>query len=1223
MTNSFSSNSNLPKRPRSPAFDNDNDNDSSASEPNQKRPYVQVPHSSPIQNTYKNGLKNLDSSSPIKFNDALPPTRNIENRNPNRISNFSPFLEQFAYKGDANKSSSTSLTSNLSINLPNPFKSSFSNNLNGSIKNGSIKNGSLQQTIQMLKLKFDVKENLIIALLKKNNGNLRETTASLNSFIAKHPEHRLRTINSGFSNNNSLPSFLSNPSPSLSPKQRSRPSFSSDSTAHLVSKAKANSNITKPSLKITEKYNLKNNNNGNTSNNEIRKRKKKLVRGSKFDNEVNNKVNNDDNNVNNVDNSLEAISPSKFYSNSKLAKSKKKIVNLSEEEEDQFSEPENTQSDQELDDDEKYENKEESQDNYQIRILEFLNTAPLLDISDIGSCSPEIAQLLIDERPYESLEQIEEKDFVEIDNAKVDMAKKTKRTYLKRKTMGLRIVEKTEITLKGYDAIETLIEKCSKLGQTISKDIASWGVDRNGKVIDKKLYKQNKIGLSLVNVQKKIHDDDEEDHDGDNDLTITKETELNEKELKNSEKISFVKEVELETGLDIEKVESESDISDGEEYSDDEDDEDEDENISFRKSRNNRRSRNNGTSVIINQNKKYISEQPQLLSDTLELKIYQQFGFNWLNLLYSYNLSCILADEMGLGKTVQVISFLTYLKQIDPKNSGQNLIIVPASTLENWLREFQKFSPELQVSPYYGTQNERIDLRIHLSKIKYDILITTYSLACGSKEDQKFLIKQGFNCIIYDEGHMLKNSTSERYNKLMRLKGKFRILLTGTPLQNNLKELISLLSFILPGIFKEHKEDLQVLFNQKATTKSGKKRKGKKKTKNGSRNVNENENENEDGDEDSGSNDSEEYNPLLSIQAISKAKRIMEPFILRRRKKHVLKNLPKKIHQIEYCELLPAQKRIYEKEIDEGKSNQGINMIGNKTKTKNIIMNLRKAAIHPLLFRNIYTDSKLKQMSERIMKEEVYKNANRQFIYEDMEVMTDFELNELCEKFPKSLSRYKLKKKDFYSSDKVLKLKKYIREYTIKGSKMLIFSLFTQVLDIIEKFLEYEKVKFLRLDGSTAVDIRQDLIDKFYKEEEIKIFLLTTKSGGFGINLVCANVVIIFDQSFNPHDDKQAEDRCHRLGQEKDVEVIKLITKDSIEENILMLGRNKLALDKNMSENTKVIVELDDKKEMGKKGNQGDGDKDEDGDEEEEEYMDDNKIEEKATSLIAQILFKD
>jgi SWI/SNF-related matrix-associated actin-dependent regulator 1 of chromatin subfamily A len=550
---------------------------------------------------------------------------------------------------------------------------------------------------------------------------------------------------------------------------------------------------------------------------------------------------------------------------------------------------------------------------------------------------------------------------------------------------------------------------------------------------------------------------------------------------------------------------------------------------------------------------RYVGGKPATLAPEIELKNYQQVGINWLHLLYRHRLSCILADEMGLGKTCQVIAFMALLQEERGSGSSggsggrRHLVVVPASTLENWLREFRKFCPALAVQAYYGLQREREELRYELQTQPYDVLVTTYNLATGAAADFKFLRSQPFDVVVYDEGHMLKNSASERYTKLMRLQARFRLLLTGTPLQNNLKELVSLLAFMLPALFVDKKEDLEGLFNQKISTRDTAK----------------------------------DYNPLLLQQAIAKAKTMMTPFVLRRRKDQVLKHLPRKVHAVEFCAMLALQRAIYDEYMQQAKRTRAERQRRRALPAKelaaanradpiplllNVMMLLRKAALHPLLFRRLYTDDKVRAMARAIMREPEYLEASQQYIFEDMCVMLDHELHALCRKFPHTMARFALDPKEWLASGKVVKALELIDAVVARGHKVLLFSLFTQMLDILEVVLLAHQVKFVRLDGQTPVELRQDIIDQFYDDHTIPVFLLSTKAGGFGINLVAANHVIMFDQLFNPHDDRQAEDRAHRVGQEREVQVTKLISEHTIEENMLQLAQNKLALDQSISE---------------------------------------------------------
>lgn len=686
------------------------------------------------------------------------------------------------------------------------------------------------------------------------------------------------------------------------------------------------------------------------------------------------------------------------------------------------------------------------------QILEFLNNAPTDDIMEICNIPPKVADILVSKRPFTNIHALADDRF---DEATPEPDAKTKKRGGQRKAMGLKIVENTEFSLKGYKAVDSLIKKCSEYGNLISKQMDRWGVNVTG--------------------------------DGELDV------------------------------VDV-KVDKE-----------DEDDEDDDVGSSSR-----------GLS--------YIKHKPTLLSPDMELKSFQQVGINWLNLLYQNHLSCILADEMGLGKTCQVISFMAYLKAVSDKKQP-HLVVVPSSTLENWLREFHKFCPDMVVQAYYGSQAEREDLRYELMESEYDVLVTTYNLATGAAPDFKFLRLQNFDMVVFDEGHMLKNSNSERYNKLMRLKAHFRLLLTGTPLQNNLKELVSLLAFMLPQLFVEKREDLQGLFNKKASVDS-----------------------------------STDHNPLLSQQAINKAKTMMTPFVLRRKKAQVLKYLPGKHHEVIKCPLTESQRAIYSGYIAQGKearrkklaakengkaanskANGKTNGSTAAASSSNVMMSLRKASMHPLLFRTLYTDKMLRTMSQKIMKEPEYVNANMEYIFEDMQVMSDYELNGLCERFPNTLAEFILEEARWFDSGKVTKLLEVVEKVISKKEKVLVFSLFTQMLDILEKVLSFSNITFLRLDGQTSVETRQDVIDRFYEDDTIPVFLLSTKAGGFGINLIAANNVVIFDQSFNPHDDKQAEDRAHRVGQTNEVLVTKLISENTIDENILMLAENKLQLDQSIS----------------------------------------------------------
>lgn len=670
-------------------------------------------------------------------------------------------------------------------------------------------------------------------------------------------------------------------------------------------------------------------------------------------------------------------------------------------------------------------------------MLAFFNSATSQEIIDVISCTEEIAKIVIQLRPYTS----------------VDMMESVFQEHKKKKMLAT-LPDKYEEQMEGYLEVDNLVEQCEKYGNEVMAILKRWT--------------RNNHSLGGFNPSAKEEDNEDEEKD--------------------------CPEVTL-----VSVDESAGEEDDSEEAL----------------------SKNDGT--------KCLKKQPSIVNPNLTLKSYQLVGISWLNMLHSKGFGGILADQMGLGKTAQVISFLGYLKMQGKK--GPHLIIVPSSTLENWVRECAKWCPSLYVRTYYGSQKERSDLQEELFSIrnKIDIIITTYNLATGNKDDRIFIRKYGFKSMILDEGHMVKNMNSARYKHLMSFQTQFRLLLTGTPLQNTLMELLALLTFIMPDLFAKNAESFELIFRIKSTQK---------------RNV-------------------------LSSSRIDRASRIMAPFVLRRRKDHVHSEMPKKYVDIVRCDATERQSNIYKSIIEDSRSeflstndeNDTNSGKGDAKKLSNIMMQLRKAADHPLLFRRLYKDDTLKKMARDIMNEVEYVHANQDYIFEDMQWMSDFELHRLCMKF-KYIQKYALKDESiFMDCGKVKWLESNLPKMKEAGDKILIFSQFVIMLDVLEKVMKLMGIKYVRLDGSTAVAERQLLIDQYNDNEEITVFLLSTKAGGFGINLTSANTVVIYDLDFNPHNDAQAEDRAHRVGQTRDVRVIKLIMNNSIEERIYEMAELKLKLD--------------------------------------------------------------
>ncbi|XP_064366550.1 SWI/SNF-related matrix-associated actin-dependent regulator of chromatin subfamily A containing DEAD/H box 1 isoform X2 [Dromaius novaehollandiae] len=517
-------------------------------------------------------------------------------------------------------------------------------------------------------------------------------------------------------------------------------------------------------------------------------------------------------------------------------------------------------------------------------------------------------------------------------------------------------------------------------------------------------------------------------------------------------------------------------------------------------------------------------EQPSILNQSLELKPYQKVGLNWLALLYKHGLNGILADEMGLGKTIQAIAFLAYLYQ--EGNKGPHLLVVPASTLDNWIREVHLWCPELNVLFYYGSQEDRKHLRVDINNkvVDFNVIVTTYNCAISSSDDRSLFRRLKLNYAIFDEGHMLKNMSSVRYQHLMRINAKNRLLLTGTPVQNNLLELMSLLNFVMPHMFSSSKSGIRRMFSSK--TKSA------------------------------------EEQSIYEKERIAHAKQIIKPFILRRVKDEVLKQLPPKKDFIELCPMSEKQEQLYCDLLN--KLKKTVNGNEKNSDTGNVMMQLRKMANHPLLHRQYYTTDKLRRMSKLMLKEPTHCDADPDLIFEDMTVMTDFELHLLCEQYS-HVSDFKLDMDQILDSGKFRTLERILSDLKEKGDRVVLFSQFTMILDILEVLLKHQQLRYIRLDGKTQISERIHLIDQFNTDMDIFVFLLSTKAGGLGINLTSANVVILHDIDCNPYNDRQAEDRCHRVGQTREVQVIKLISKGTIEESMLKISQRKLKLEQDMT----------------------------------------------------------
>lgn len=434
------------------------------------------------------------------------------------------------------------------------------------------------------------------------------------------------------------------------------------------------------------------------------------------------------------------------------------------------------------------------------------------------------------------------------------------------------------------------------------------------------------------------------------------------------------------------------------------------------------------------------------------LRGYQMEGYKWFKSLSYFNLGGILADEMGLGKTIQTITFLLSEKL------KKSLVVVPTSLIYNWISEFNKFAPALKIGIVYGDAKER--KKIIQDSDKYNILITTYGLLKNDIDDYKEI---NFEYLILDEGQNINNYKTQTAKVVREINSSIRFVLTGTPIENNLIELWSIFDFIMPGYLYSKDE-----FTRKFLK--------------------------------------DDKNMLEEL------KLLISPYILKRNKKDVLKELPDKIENKVLVTLPKKQKELYDSLLLEIK-----NKINNEREKENTIelfsylMKLRQMCLDPSLILESYSGNNGK-----------------------------------------------------------LNVTEEIIEKNINEHKIVIFSQFTSMLKRIEEKIKYKNINYVYLDGSTSAKKRIELVEQFNNDENIRIFLISLKAGGTGLNLTSSDIVIHFDPWYNPGVHDQASDRAHRIGQKRVVNIYKLIAKDTIEETIYLMQEYKKNLINEVLENDDI-----------------------------------------------------
>ncbi|CAD0107356.1 unnamed protein product [Aureobasidium uvarum] len=458
-----------------------------------------------------------------------------------------------------------------------------------------------------------------------------------------------------------------------------------------------------------------------------------------------------------------------------------------------------------------------------------------------------------------------------------------------------------------------------------------------------------------------------------------------------------------------------------------------------------------------------------------QLRDFQLAGINFLAHNWCKGNNVILADEMGLGKTVQSVSFMSWLIH-DRRQEGPFLVVVPLSTMPAWADTFNNWTPDINYIVYNGNEASRKILREHEllvdgnpRKTKFNVMLTTYEYILL---DSAFLSQMKWQFMAVDEAHRLKNRDSQLYVKLMDFGAPSRLLITGTPLQNELKELSALMDFLMPGLININ-DDIPI-------------------------------------------DDSE-----ATRQALDELMKAISPYMIRRVKENVTSDLPGKTEKIIRVELSDVQLEYYKNILTRNYAALNSGTKGQKQSLLNIMMELKKASNHPFMFPNA---------EDRILEGKTGREDQLKALVT--------------------------------SSGKMMLLDRLLTRLKADGHRVLIFSQMVKMLDIVGDYLHLRGHQYQRLDGTIAAGPRRQAIDHFNAPDSKDFcFILSTRAGGLGINLMTADTVILFDSDWNPQADLQAMARAHRIGQKNPVTIYRFVSKDTVEEEVLERARNKLILE--------------------------------------------------------------
>uniref|UniRef100_A0A3Q3F0P3 Snf2-related CREBBP activator protein n=1 Tax=Labrus bergylta TaxID=56723 RepID=A0A3Q3F0P3_9LABR len=484
---------------------------------------------------------------------------------------------------------------------------------------------------------------------------------------------------------------------------------------------------------------------------------------------------------------------------------------------------------------------------------------------------------------------------------------------------------------------------------------------------------------------------------------------------------------------------------------------------------------------------------PFLLHGTL--REYQHIGLDWLVTMYEKKLNGILADEMGLGKTIQTIALLAHLA-CEKGNWGPHLIIVPTSVMLNWEMELKRWCPGFKILTYFGSQKERKLKRQGWTKPNaFHVCITSYKLVL---QDHQAFRRKSWRYLILDEAQNIKNFKSQRWQSLLNFNSHRRLLLTGTPLQNSLMELWSLMHFLMPHVFQSHREFKEWFSNPLTGMIEG----------------------------------SQEYNEGL----VKRLHKVLRPFLLRRIKVDVEKQMPKKYEHVVRCRLSKRQRFLYDDFMAQAFTPSPSYLCPMMSLLCFSILHLFSFLIHRT--RETLASGHFMSVINILM--QLRKVCNHPNLFDPRPIQSPFITKPIV----------------FHTASLV----QDALELKTGGHRVLIFTQMTRMLDVLEQFLNYHGHIYLRLDGSTRVEMRQSLMERFNADRRIFCFILSTRSGGVGVNLTGADTVVFYDSDWNPTMDAQAQDRCHRIGQTRDVHIYRLISERTVEENILKKANQKRML---------------------------------------------------------------